>query len=357
MRRAFFHINARLFKSDNKQLRSTLNFLTKGSTLSTTLSELLEPGSNSEKSALKKVKDPEATKHVETILDVLNSTLPKSKLHTSKVQGHYDFLFQQLKVILRNTIKETGSIQSSPSALESLTSEELYNRLILLKLSNKLTISEVCKIVLSKNFKHYDSLWSNITLFDDMEMLQVSLLLYYKTHKMEIYKELKNKWIDNYSTFQASIRRIFWRCALHDNLDINEIIVKLQKWDNKELIILYQSLFEISNRLPILDDLSYNQGLFIRSLRALAVNTIKYKKWMVKIVKLSLKLKLYTEEKTQIDNQLISRYKFASSLNLVLQEVYNMCDDTVLQEELRDIFKMIDQQEQKMKTQISLKFV
>lgn len=153
---------------------------------------------------------------------------------------------------------------------------------------------------------------------------------------------------------------------------INNIIqIKLKHWDINNLVTLYQSLFAHVYKLnlpEVIETTSQNnnnnnnthrsQELFIKVIDLLSPFKSAYKNHMIKIVKLSIQSNLDGISQNNI-HKIGNQYKFTTSLNLILQDIYNNSKilDTTLKQELEDIFTIIDRQENDLKTQLSLKFV
>ncbi|CAB4255124.1 similar to Saccharomyces cerevisiae YJL147C Mitochondrial protein of unknown function [Maudiozyma barnettii] len=388
MRKAFLHIYARLGKSENEELRSTLKFLTNGKKSASTfssifgnsISELSRTTSTSQPSmnTYPESYDKEDKQYIENVVKLLNSNLTLHNANEQKIRVHYDTFYNQLKNVLQSTSPlQQGQSPSKTQNMSSLSSKELLNKLLLSQLTESFSMNKASKIILSKQFNHFKELWSNITLFSYIERLEISLLIYYRTKNPEINARYNKEWIERFDKFTPAIQRVFWRCLYQrNNIEeskkiIYDTIVRLDNWGPSKIITLYQSLFEIATVLPQYQTLSRNQELFITTLRTLAPYK-EFRKYMIKIVKLSMELKLINEQPNEatekqlvksapLMNNITTQYKFATSLNLILHDLYNGCQSnnklrTSLIPELEDIFKIISSEEEEIKTQLSLRY-
>ncbi|CAL9731820.1 MIOREX complex component 5 [Monosporozyma unispora] len=403
MRRALFHLTAVLNSSkqkDARELKSTIKFLTKGSKPSRTLSKIIQKGissdNNDEKLVFKSKPSRQEQEYINTILKVLNSTLPRKENNVQRVETHYQLFFNQLQKVLEQFGNDDGKkrptkqIQNDilPITLnevnyKEMNGEDLYNRLMLLQLLGKLTLMDTTKIILATNFDHFAKTIKNLSIFPIEHQLNLSLLLYYKLKVSKdssndslitsLWQKYYSEWIDNFDKLHHSIRRILWRCLyMTDPNKINNIIqIKLKHWDINNLVTLYQSLFAHVYKLnlpEVIETTSQNnnnnnnthrsQELFIKVIDLLSPFKSAYKNHMIKIVKLSIQSNLDGISQNNI-HKIGNQYKFTTSLNLILQDIYNNSKilDTTLKQELEDIFTIIDRQENDLKTQLSLKFV
>lgn len=377
MRRAYFHILSRLSKSENEELRSTLKFLTSSNRATSAFSSFFSNNPKSLTSSLDSSQFPnnnntEDTKYIENIVKLLNTNLTKHEKNELRIRKQYDVFYKNLKDVLELTSSTT--IARTQPINTNATSKDLLNQIILSELTETFDISKISKIILSKKFHHFDELLENISLFQINERLQISLLLYYRTKKIEIRQTCYQEWIKQLDNFKPAIQRVFWRCLYSRNNieksknDIYDTIVQVENWNPNKIITLYQSLFEIANLLPNQNKLSINQNLFVMTLRTLA----PYKDFrpnVIKIVKLSLDCKLNKEKPfdstTTVQpetSNITSQYKFATSLNLILHEIYNNClstankQNSLLIPELENIFKIINNEEKDIKSQLSIRY-
>ncbi|KAG0668886.1 hypothetical protein C6P45_004303 [Maudiozyma exigua] len=382
MRKAYFHIFSRLSKSENEELRSTLKFLTGGNKATSALSSFF---SNNQKSLTNSLNDTqlsnnnnnnnnntsEDTKYINTIVKLLNTNLTKHEKNELRIRKHYDIFYKNLRDVLELT-SSTAVSNQYPNT--NITSKDMLNQIILSELTETFDIYKVSKIILSKKFHHFDELLDNISLFPINERLQISLLIYYRTKKLDIKQKYFQDWIKQLDNFKPSIQRVFWRCLYHkmnienSKKDIYDTIVQIGNWNPNKIITLYQSLFEIANLLPNQNKLTINQNLFVITLRTLAPYK-DFRSHMIKIVKLSLDCKLVNEkpldpsvtQQADITN-ITSQYKFAISLNLILHEIYNNClssqnkQNNSIIPELEDIFKIINNEEKDIKSQLSIRY-
>lgn len=98
-----------------------------------------------------------------------------------------------------------------------------------------------------------------------------------------------------------------------------------------------------------------NQELFINVIDLLSPFQSTYKPQMMKIVKLSIQTNL---DETDLNTKIGDQYKFTTTLSSVLQDMHNQeTTDSNLRKQLELIFARIHKQEDKLKTQLSLKFV
>ena len=379
MRRAYFHILSRLSKSENEELRSTLKFLTSSNKATSALSSFFNSNPKSLTSSSSNVSQSsnnnttEDTKYIENIVKLLNTNLTKHEKNELRIRKHYDIFYKNLKDVLEFTSSTGISRQQSINKNET-SSKDMLNKIILSELTETFDITKISKIILSKKFHHFDELLENISLFQINERLQISLLLYYRTKKMEIKQTFFQNWIKQLDKFKPAIQRVFWRCLYSKNNiekstnDIYNTIIQIENWNGPKIITLYQSLFEIANLLPNQNKLSINQNLFVITLRTLAPYK-DFRSNMIKIVKLSLDCKLVNEkpmDSTTIvppeTSNITSQYKFATSLNLILHEIYNNClssankQNNSLIPELESIFKIINNEEKDIKSQLSIRY-
>lgn len=378
MKRAFSQFSTVLSKAENEDLRSTLRLLTKGSS---TIGETIQGGNHlpHRLDATTKTSAQTDKKHVDTILKVLNSTLPDPKRNIKRINTHYDVLFGQLQKIITESIA-TSSPSSSPKARNtaSLSSDQLYDRLMLLQYTNELKISDIIKILLSKNFQKFPELLSNINVFKPITQLEILIIAYYRTKDVKLLETYNTEWLHRYHDLHVSIQRILWKCQPR-TIPIEDIIEQIPQWSApKDFIIMYQSLYTDINRLPMVDEslqgnFTKNQKIFIDSLRIVdkfTGVTDKTKQWLIQIVKLSIEDKLTFETVEHIDGKNISLYqfKFLRSLELILQNFQKFMakQELAVQEnestrellnELQGILEDINTEEQEIKTQISLKFI
>lgn len=296
----------------------------------------------------------ESEKHVQVLLQLLNSTLPTRQERIVKLQN--DATFNQLKLLLKNGITHEPSF----ARYQDLSQEELYHRLIMLHLTNKLNASEILKIFINGKFNQWDKICDTLILFKPQERIFVSLIIYYKTHNTDIWNEYYNMWLNNYPNLPDSYKRIFWRCIYshYGGKDTAKIV-----WDtmvrtqadttHSEWILLYQSLFHVAQQLPVYFHLldHENSKLFIESLRVLSLNNIKLlNEFSSKIVKLSIQTKLSLQSNEATDK--ILEYKFITSLHSILHDAYveikslkvstnNDNDDSNISDQARKILKLI----------------
>ncbi|CCK69366.1 Smt1p KNAG_0C02550 [Huiozyma naganishii CBS 8797] len=371
MRRAFLHISAltRSRKKDATELKSTLSFLARGADASKTLANLLDAKLNGD-SSTGSISAPSEKKHVDNVLKVLNATLPNEKVSAKRVQDHYDVFFHQLKALVQRIPQATATSVNRKAGTRStenvdllsrqvdykhLTGEELYQRLMLLHLMHKLTTVEMIKIILSKQFDQVTKLKDNMSLFAPEVRLDISILLFYRTHDAELWNTYYAMWVEHFSSLSIPMKRLFWRCVYHRG-EVEDTIALLPDWNINELVVMYQSLFKNANLLPIYHDTipvsKSNCDLFMRTLRLLSSQDPQYESYLVKVVKLSIEAKISDATEMSIQRQ----YKFTTSLHLVLHDLYNKTKSTSLQAEIQDIFLRIDREEKDLKTQMSLKF-
>lgn len=403
MRRTLFNVTAVLRSSkqkDVKELKSTIQFLTKGSKHSRTLSRMIQEGilaDDQGKSISKETPSRQEQKYINTILKVLNSTLPRKENNVQRVETHYQLFFNQLQDVLEqfgNGKKPSkGPIRNEifPTTLnevnyKEMNGEDLYNRLMLLQLLGKLTLMDTTKIILAKKFDHFEKTIKSLSIFPIDHQLNLSILLYYrlKTSKdpndahllSSLWEKYNSQWIDKFDDLHHSIQRILWRCLyMTDPNEINSIIqTKLKHWDINNLVTLYQSLFShvYKMSLPKISEIEtthnttttdnnnihQSQKLFIKAIDLLSPFQSTYKNHMIRIVKLSIQLHLDAVHHNTNIHKIGNQYKFITSLNLILQDIYkSKTIDTQLRQELENTFTVIDRQENELKTLMSLNFV
>lgn len=384
MRRTFSQLSSKLLKKkEDDELQATLKFLTRGSTPTTSISSFLSGSSARGSLVADSLAKEEDSKHVERILKILNSTLPEVESKKKRVEAHYDILFTQLKNIVEKSIEDSVGSKTSDTICES--SDVLYNRLMMLQYTNKLNnVKQLAKIVLAKNFQAFDKVWENISLFNDQQKLTLTILLYYRDGREEVRQEYINKWFQNYHSLHITIQRVLWRCILKKKIgsenkfqNIQDCIGRISNWSSNDTVVLYQSLYASAHLLP--KDLppngmllSKNQELFVASLRTLSkyqavVNGLT--KWLVKLVKLSVENKLAIEKKQPVrgagspssSDISIYQYRFIRGLDLELQDIYSLCEGipkyAPLRDELETILINANDEEQEVKSQMSLKFI
>ncbi|CCK73613.1 Smt1p NDAI_0G06300 [Naumovozyma dairenensis CBS 421] len=391
MKRAFSQFSSVLLKKyENEDLRSTLKFLSQNSKkpiLSNTIKSSSSSSLNLENNKRNKTTtkysqsiDPAANKHVEIILNVLNSSLPDPKRNMNRVNTHYDILFNQLQELISKSIK--GATNSSMKCnnnmdnIHKLNSEELFNKLVFLQYTNELQINDILQILLNKKFHHYKELLGIISIFPRSIKMEMTILLYYKTKLEEIKSTYGNDWLESFEVLHPSIKRIFWKCQNNYNSVMNTI--NNVELNSKDYIILYQSLYNDAFKLP--DILTYNsandkvlltknQKLFIQSLRIISMHQSKNKtndkEWLIKIVKLSLETKLLQESMvpSELKTFSIYQYKFLRSLDITLQNYSRSLSNTASSNNsetiraVEDLLKEINNEEQEIKTQMSLRYI
>lgn len=348
MKRAFSNLSSKLLKSESDGLRSTIQFLTRTSK-KPSLSSLLEAESGSDQ-------------HVERVLKVLNSTLPEVGPPKKRVQSHYDILFSQLKDIARQSSQR-------PLQNEIGSSEKLYNHLILQQYMGKLqTVPQMAKIVLRKNFQHFDQLWDNLTMFDAKQQLNLSVLLYYRFGIPIIRQKFKDQWLANYDELHISVQRLLWRCLTKEcqcSTELERTIglarQRVGNWSAYDTVVLYQSIYAKCHLLTIpKESLTKNQELFVSTLRILARNNVN-RKSMLKIVKLSIENRLANEGGEEPATISIYQYRFIRTLDLAVQDIYSTCENKKnskeLRNELQEVLASVNDEEQEVKSQMSLKFI
>lgn len=377
MRRAFSKLSSRLLKqSESDELQSTIRFLARSSRLPNF--SLLEGHKDNGRNGATGEED---SQHVERILKVLNSTLPEVESRKLRVEAHYDVLVSQLKNIVETSIKATDrDVQKQPTkgVNAGVPSDALYDRLMLLTYTNKLTnVGQMAKIVLSKNFTAWDKVWAKMPLFKESQRRDLSLLLYFRSGNKEIREKYGNEWIEHYHELHIIVQRLLWRCISREvgtGTDFSSVVLrnarKIENWSAKDVVVLYQSLFAKAHLLPetLTEDLrlglSKNQELFVRALRELSRNEPtekKIKKWMVRLVKVSIENKVALEDLKAQSGLSIYQYRFIRSLDLTIQELQTACEGkkhlAALQGHLELILTSIHDEEQEVKSQMSLKFI
>lgn len=378
MKRAFSRLSSQLLKqSESDELQSTIRFLTRSS--QPPISSLLESNKDS---TIVSPDGEEDGKHVERILKVLNSTLPEVESGKVRVEAHYDVLFSQLKNIVETSIKATdqnivkeGPVKAVDSAVPS---DVLYDKLMLLQYTNQLTnAGQMARIVLSKNFTAWDKVWGKISLFQESQRRDLSLLLYFRSGNKQIRETYENEWLGHYHELHIIVQRLFWRCICREigpTDDFASVILqnvrKIQNWQGKDVVVLYQSLFAKAHLVPetltqgVRSAVSKNQELFIQALRELSRHDSaekKIKKWMVRLVKMSIENKIALEKSETQSGLSIYQYRFIRSLDLTIQELHTACEGkkhlVELQRHLELILRRIHNEEQEVKSQMSLKFI
>ncbi|GAV48673.1 hypothetical protein ZYGR_0N00770 [Zygosaccharomyces rouxii] len=347
MKRAFSNLSSRLLKSESDELKATIQFLTRASKRPSFTSLLdAESGQN----------------HVERVLKVLNSTLPEVDSQKKRVQTHYDILFSQLKDIARQS-----SQKPLQNGLES--SEKLYNYLLLQQYMGKLqTVPQMARIVLSKTFQDFDKLWENLTMFDAKQQLHLSVLLYYRCGNPIIRQQFEDQWLDKYGEMHISVQRLLWKCLTREcqtSAELEHVVQisrqSIRSWSAHDEVVLYQSIYTKCHLLPTPgESLTKNQELFIATLRILARHNV-HKRNMLKIVKLSIENRLANETSEETSVISIYQYRFIRALDLAVQDVYSSCEGkknaNELQNELQQVLASVNDEEQEVKSQMSLKFI
>lgn len=381
MKRAFSRLSYQLLKrADNDELQSTIRFLARGSkpAISSLIDRSRNGGNGSENTE-------EEAKHVERILKILNSTLPEVEPRVRHVEAHYDVLFSQLKRIVETSIEATNHESSGglsegriPVEGSGNASQNLYNKLMLLRYTNRLTsVSQIARIVLSKDFKDWGRVWDNISLFSENQRHNLSLLLYFRSSNADIWERYEKVWFQHYHDLHIITQRLLWRCIAKkvgptDDLAsvLKQNVARVENWSSKDTVVLYQSVFTKAHMLPegLANNgrtaLSRNQALFIKTLRELSrceVSERKIKKWMVKLVKTSIENKVALESAETTTGLSIYQYRFIRSLDLTVQELRSACEGqkqlTQLRHNLASILGQIHNEEQEVKSQMSLKFI
>ncbi|QLL33762.1 hypothetical protein HG536_0F00870 [Torulaspora globosa] len=374
MRRAFSRLSCQLLKrAESDELQSTIRFLARGS--KPAISSLIDRSNGGED-----VKgDPEEeAKHVERILKILNSTLPEVEPRKRHVEVHYDILFSQLKKIVESSIEATDREGTRQRVESNNVSESLYDELMLLQYTNKLTgAGQIAKIVLAKGFAEWSRVWDNISLFSENQRRDLSLLLYFRSGNSDIPQAFEEVWFRDYHRLHIITQRLLWRCVARKidvgadfALAVKQQVDRVRHWTTKDLVVLYQSLFAKAHMLPqnLADDaepaLSRNQQLFIKTLRMLSPyesSERKIRKGMVRLVKLSIENKVASESPEITTGLSIYQYRFIRSLDLTVQELHSACEGKKQLERLRhslaSILATIHDEEQEVKSHMSVKFI
>lgn len=382
MRRTFSQLATRLLKSKDDELKSTLKYLTKGPVK--LLGPLFESSEvNEQGSLLNRSRTKEnnlQNHHIENILRILNSNLPEVESKKQKVAVHYDVLFSHLNSIVTQA---TDNKSSSSKELQGSSSEDLYDRLLLLQYMGKLTnVRQITEILLSKKFNKFDKVWEHRALFDEYQRVLISILLYYRTHDVQIRKDYEPRWLSDYSNLPFPLRRLLWRCLtfnvseenIHQNI-IHYIKLLGANWRNNDLILIYQSLYEKSHILPDLTVLNHNkddgfsftqnQILLVRILRAISKCVEEepklVKKWLIDIVKLSIQSKIMLESPKKPSTPIMDQYKFIRSLDISIRSIHRTCQDKLIFEDLQvnlgSVLKMINEEEHELKTHLPLNLI
>ncbi|CAI1520256.1 hypothetical protein SEUBUCD646_0J00690 [Saccharomyces eubayanus] len=382
MRRTFSLLATRLLKSKDDELKSTLKFLTKGSMKS--LGSLFNsPDSKEQRHMLKNTggnqKSPE-NHHVDNILRILNSNLPEVESKKQKVAIHYDVLFSHLRSIVTQSV-ESKDIASKQ--LRMASSEDLYDKLLLLQYMGKLTnVRQISEILLSKNFRKFGEVWEHRALFDNGQKLVISILLYYRSRIAQIRKEYEARWLSDYNDLQFPLRRLLWRCLTFNVVDeniqqtVSHYIKRLgENWKNTDLVLIYQSLYEKSYLLPELTSIedsnnetitfTKNQRLLVCALRTISkhfegdAKTVK--RWLTDIVKLSIQSKIMLESSAPSSTSIMDQYRFIRSLDIFIQSIHrtrqNKSTFEDLKNDLENISKLVNDEEHELKTHLPLNLV
>ncbi|QHS74113.1 Smt1p SPAR_J00650 [Saccharomyces paradoxus] len=382
MRRTFSQLTTRLLKSKEDELKSTLKYLTKGSMKSLgSLFGSSEPtgqGSLLNRSSTKE--NSLQNHHIENILSILNSNLPEVESKKQKVAVHYDLLFSHLNSIVTQA---TDNKYTSSKELQAASSEDLYDRLLLLQYMGKLNnVRQITEILLSKKFDKFDKVWEHKALFDKYQRVVISILLYYRTHNAQIRKDYEVRWLSEYSDLPFPLRRLLWRCLTfnvsEENIQqkiLHYIKILGSNWRNNDLVLIYQSLYEKSHLLPDLAALdsnknetppfTQNQILLVRILRAISKRVEEQpklvKNWLIDIVKLSIQSKLMLESPKKPSTPIMDQYKFIRSLDISTQSIHRMCQNRLifedLQIDLESILKTINDEELELKTHLPLNLI
>lgn len=336
-----------MLKTESDELKSTIQFLTRASKRPS-LASLLEVDSGQN--------------HEERVLKVLNSTLPEVNSQKKRVETHYDVLFSHLKDIARQS-----SQKPVQNGLDN--SKKLYNHLILQQYLGKLSsVPQLVKIVLSKNFQDFDELWDNMTIFDANQQLHLSVLLYYRCGNPTIRQHFEDQWLTNYREMHISVQRLLWKCFTRECKNdvelesvVQDVCTHIENWSSHDEIVLYQSIYTKCHYLPSpTEPLTKNQELFISTLRILARNNVS-RKDMLKIVKISIENRLVNEAIGNPSIISIYQYRFIRALDLAVQDIYSACKDrknfSDLQNQLQQVMVNVNDEEQDVKSQMSLKFI
>ncbi|CAI4512206.1 CIH_collapsed_G0025660.mRNA.1.CDS.1 [Saccharomyces cerevisiae] len=247
------------------------------------------------------------------------------------------------------------------------------------KLTN---VRQITEILLSKKFNKFDKVWEHRALFDEYQRVVISILLYYRTHDVQIRKDYEPRWLSDYSDLPFPLRRLLWRCLTsnvsEDNIHQNIIhYIKLlgANWRNNDLILIYQSLYEKSHILPDLTVLNHNkddgfsftqnQILLVRILRAISKCVEEepklVKKWLIDIVKLSIQSKIMLESPKKPSTPIMDQYKFIRSLDISIRSIHRTCQDKLIFEDLQvnlgSVLKMINEEEHELKTHLPLNLI
>ncbi|KAL3237349.1 Smt1p RNJ42_00883 [Nakaseomyces bracarensis] len=379
------------------QLRETIKYIIDGNRTSVaSLKGLLSGGS-----------DVDVRQHSERILGLLNATLPQVQEKRRKVESHYDLLFGQLKNMVeeslsdieqdrRQSVSISGGSGAGTGAGAGLnnradSSEALFSKLMLKVLTekNSVNVRTLAEILLNKEFREYEKVWDNLALFPQAVRLDITVLLYYGSKQDRIKEACFSEWIKCYHELNIITQRLFWRCM--DKLGkVTECCKIVPNWMPRDTIVMYQSLYQNAHFLPTEfeysgnAELTNNQDFFIKTLRALALFQQRLKSqlrlteskkiastkqkmansWATEIVKLSIQNKLTMDKKVDGNNKMIPvySYRFLRALDVKLQQICgteaeNDANLGQLQSDLTSILNGLHDEEQNMKSHMSLFFV
>lgn len=365
------------------QLRETIQYIIDGNR--TSVSSL--------RSLLSGKKDEDVTKHSERILGLLNATLPQVQDKKKKVESHYDLLFGQLKSMVEESLSDIEQHSTTTAMVKGKEdkSAALFGKLMLKVMMEKssVNIKSLAEIILNKEFKEHDKVWDNLTLFPQNIRLDITVLLYYGSKQDRIRDSCLESWISNYHKLNIITQRLFWRCM--DQLGkVSECCKQIPDWMPRDTVVMYQSLYQNAHFLPSEFDysdnteLTNNQEFFIETLRALALYQQRSKSqlkltepkrviatkqktakmWATEIVKLSIQNKLTTDKKVDENGKMVPvySYRFLRALDVKLQQIcgiesQNDSSLDQLQSDLNTILSALHDEEQNMKSQMSLFFV
>lgn len=279
--------------------------------------------------------------HVNNILKLYNNNLINNN-NNKIVNDYYSNLLNNLRDIVSNSL------------------HDINNNRDIVNLIHNNDWKLITKLVLSKNFTNKDLLLyllqNKNNNLNSIQLAHLSLLTYYKFPKLNFINNNNNKfiniWIDNFNNYSNSFKRLFWFCIYKKNTNCINDLSHLYDNNMKNFIILYQSLFNISNILPLPNPNTTNNNLhlfFINSLHHIPDNKNTYK-LKLKIVKLSIKEKIINN-----NNQFFHQYTFINLLSDILLN-YNISIN-FNNKILKNLYSDISNYEIKLKKKLSKKFM
>lgn len=363
MKRTFVTAVGRLLKQQKGDLQSTIKFLTQGSR-STTISSLFQEGKAD-------------VAHVKHIVDILNTDLPDVDAKRRRIDAHYDLLMSRLKQVVEKSIEHGAQAvnESVPHMAvkdriaQCQNSDQLYQLLLELQLSRKITRGALAKIVMHKNFTHARQVSENLAAFS--YELDLAAMVCYRMRGSEglaIRNIYKSRWISEWHNLAPLAQKLVWKCEQRSGglAAVQQMIGSIEGWTRANTIGLFQALYLIAHELPRPEEfadaaqLTTSQHFFIEALRALSPWTAmsdRIRKQCLEVVRASVENRIVSEASSE-NGVSVNQYRFIRRLDDILQQsVTRNSEPPILQQALQEIIEELHRQEEEVRSQMVLKFI